>query len=85
MIEIWERVRFKGRQPVSWERSTDFGHTWEEVAWPTKNLPFVRLDTSLVCEFTTMRRTLRADVPCIHAPDFSRCPVCQDSDATGFV
>lgn len=42
MIEIWERIKFIGRDAISWERSFDAGRTWEPVLWPLKDLPFIR-------------------------------------------
>ena len=40
-ITVWERVRFKDSEPISWERSMDKGKTWESIHWPFGKLPFV--------------------------------------------
>jgi hypothetical protein len=46
MIEIWERVQFKGPEPTHWEQSIDGGRTWKTKPWWGSKLPFVRLDFS---------------------------------------
>lgn len=28
IVDIWERIRFKGEEPLSWDRSFDAGRTW---------------------------------------------------------
>jgi len=59
MVEIWERVLFRGQEPVTWERSFDNGKTWQMVAWPFWRLPFVQVHPSWVHEFETITITQR--------------------------
>jgi hypothetical protein len=44
-ITIWERIRFKNSEAISWERSLDKGKTWEPVHWLFKTqLPFILMN-----------------------------------------
>jgi hypothetical protein len=62
MIEILERVRFRGQVAIDWERSFNHGQTWEPVVCHG-DIPFLRSvspeSTEYYVETSTIRRPER--------------------------
>jgi len=55
-VTIWERVRFKDGEAISWERSMDKGKTWEPIHWAFGPLPFVLISDQNVVEVIRLLR-----------------------------
>lgn len=59
-MELWERVGFLNGRARTWERSTDFGKTWEPVPWPGGEPPFIMMN---VAGFNSLDAIWRWEIP----------------------